>query len=150
MYPGNCKCYSFSNIVRTWNDSIAYCGSQGAILAVITTAELNCFLAELSATNDPGKDGLRANPWIGLQCSDSIASSCYWVDGTPLSGYTNFRYGCATLQAIYQFLGEIVPGLYAMDMEESNTFGTWWYAFFDYIDTVATFCQKSESIIIFN
>lgn len=31
--------------------------------------------------------------WIGLECLDSNTTSCAWLDGTPLDGYSNFETG---------------------------------------------------------
>ena len=97
IYPENCKCYSFNNTALNWYDSYNYCKNQGAASLVITTAGLNCFLAQLAATSEPRKDGLWTSTWIGLQCHGHNASNCYWIDGTPLSDYINIEYGCATL-----------------------------------------------------
>lgn len=49
----------------------------------IESADLNAFLITLT--------GNSANqPWIGVQCSSRDSSTCFWQDGSPLVGYSNW------------------------------------------------------------
>ncbi|KAJ8361833.1 hypothetical protein AAFF_G00418580 [Aldrovandia affinis] len=70
----NSKCYYFSTVVKTWNDSRSDCLKQGADLVIIESKEEQDFIYK--------QTGGYVH-WIGLSDSET-EGTWLWVDGTPL------------------------------------------------------------------
>ncbi|KAJ8379132.1 hypothetical protein AAFF_G00230440 [Aldrovandia affinis] len=70
----NSKCYYFSTVGKSWNDSRSDCLKQGADLVIIESEEEQKFISNHTR---------ESYYWIGL--SDSETEGTFlWVDGTPL------------------------------------------------------------------
>ncbi|KAJ8393072.1 hypothetical protein AAFF_G00067550 [Aldrovandia affinis] len=71
----NSKCYYFSTVKKSWNDSRSDCLKQGADLVIIESKEEQDFISKHRREDD--------GYWIGLSDSET-EGTWLWVDGTPL------------------------------------------------------------------
>ncbi|KAK2720723.1 hypothetical protein QYM36_004570 [Artemia franciscana] len=75
----SCYCYAVKKDTPTyWGDAIAVCRSEDADMVSIHSDDENEYIREIA--------GMLDFAWIG-----SLYSSTKWIDGTKMSGYTNWH-----------------------------------------------------------
>ena len=77
------SCYYVEKTATSkWQDARKKCQNMGADLAIITSSDENCFIANLTKKYNI----IKANGvWLGLK--RLADSKFYWIDGTPLEGH---------------------------------------------------------------